>query len=149
MNDRTESAQNIKGFTAVNITEDKTTRVRRVLRISLNDLASGNDVFDFRQGNTAAVTASLAMPRDLKRAVVNFSPDFFNHRIIFSRQRVTQEERGCQAIRHFLGIFAPAFVKYLTCLTSAGCPAKLPNESFTAKQDQISRLFALLGLTFS
>ena len=112
MNDRTESAQNIKGFTAVNITEDKTTRVRRVLRISLNGLAFGNDVFDFRQGNTAAVTASLAMPRDLKRAVVNFSSDFFNHRIIFSRQRVTQEVWGCQAIRHSFGTFASNFAVF-------------------------------------
>ena len=153
MNDRTESAQNIKGFTAVNITEDKATRIRRVLRISLNDLAFGNDVLDFRQGNTTAVTASLAMPRDLKCTAVNFLTDFFNHRIIFSRQRVTQEVWGCQAVRYSFGTFAPAFVKYLTCLTSAGCPAKLPNESFTAKQDQISRFSALsrafAGLTFS
>ena len=112
MNDIAKSAQNIKGFTAVNITEDKTTRVRRVLRISLNDLAFGNDVFDFRQGNTAAVTASLAMPRDLKRAAVNFSSDFFNHRISFSKQRVTQGVWGCQAIRHSFGIFALIFAVF-------------------------------------
>src|SRR3989338_5021366 len=106
MNDIAKSAQNIKRFFTADMSENKAAGIWEIFGIDFNNFTLRDHMLDLGKSYAAAITASLAMPRDLKRAAVNFSSDFFNHRIIFSRQRVTQEVWGCQAIRHSFGIFA-------------------------------------------
>lgn len=103
MNTTAKSAQHIKGFTAVNIAEDKTTRIRRVLGIGLNDFAFGNNVLNFRQGNAAGVTPSLAMTRDLKCPAVNFLTDSFNH-VTISNLKFNRGLWLCQCGNRFNGV---------------------------------------------
>lgn len=79
MNKITQSAQDIKRFSAADITQNEATRIRRVFGISFNDLAIVKRFFNFAQRNGPAVTASLRMPGNLKFTSIKFFPHLLKH----------------------------------------------------------------------
>ncbi len=81
MNHIAKSTQNIKRFSSMNVTKNKTAWIRVIFGICFNGFSVINYIFNLSQRNTSGIASPLAMTSNQIFTGIKFLSYLFNHKL--------------------------------------------------------------------